>query len=49
MFKMTECDSYETNKIYPSFTSFLSDDQQFRQNKINQIRDYFVQRLKKEN
>ena len=41
MFKMGE-----TNNIYPNLTSNLSNDQQFRLNKINEIRDYFVAEIK---
>ena len=40
--KMTECNSYETHKIYPN----LHDQQQFRLNKINEIKDYFVAEIK---
>ena len=38
----------ETNNInmYPSLCPTLSDDQQFRLNKINEIRDYFVAEIK---
>ena len=38
----------ETNNIsmYPSLRPTLSDDQQFRLNKINEIRDYFVAEIK---
>ena len=43
---MEECSSYETNNIYPNLSSNLSDDQQFRLNKINEIRDYFVAEIK---
>ena len=39
---MTECDSYETHKIYPT----LNDQQQFRLNKIKEIKDYFIARTK---
>ena len=39
---MTEHSSYETNNLY----SNLSNDQQFRLNKINEIRDYFVAEIK---
>ena len=35
---MAEHSSYETNNIYPN----LLNDQQFRLNKINEIKDYFV-------
>ena len=43
---MAECSSYETNNIYPNLSPTLSDDQQFRLNKINKIRDYFVAEIK---
>ena len=43
---MGECNSYETNNIYPNLSSNLSDDQQFRLNKITEIRDYFVAEIK---
>ena len=43
---MAEFNSYETNNknisMYPNFTN----DQQFRLNKINEIRDYFVAEIK---
>ena len=39
---MTEHSSYETNNLYPN----LSDDQQFRLKKINEIRDYFLAEIK---
>ena len=42
MFKMAECSSYETNKVYPNLSPNLSDDQQFRLKKISEIRNYFV-------
>ena len=38
---MAKHSSYETNKLYPNL-----DDQQFRLNKINKIRDYFVAEIK---
>ena len=41
MFKMAE-----TNIICPNLSQSLSDDQQFRLNKINEIRDYFVTEIK---
>ena len=43
---MAECNSYETNNIYPNLKPALSDDQQFRLNKINEIRDYFIAKIK---
>ena len=33
----SECNSYETHNIYPSLN-----DQQFRLNKISEVRDYFI-------
>ena len=46
-FNSTECNSYETHNIYPNLgvslsATPLSDQQQFRLNKINEIKDYFV-------
>ena len=38
--------SYETNKIYPNLSQSLPDNQQFRLNRINEIRDYFVAEIK---
>ena len=43
---MAEHSSYKTNKVYPNLSPALSDDQQFRLNKINEIRDYFVAEIK---
>ena len=39
---MVECNSHETHNIYPN----LNDQQQFRLNKINKIKDYFVAEVK---
>ena len=38
----------ETNNVsmYPNLSLNLSNDQQFRSNKINEIRDYFVVEIK---
>ena len=36
--KRVECNSHETRNIYPN----LNDQEQFRLNKINEIKDYFV-------
>ena len=45
---MTECNSYETHNIYPHLNAVtLNDQQQFRLNKINEIKDYFVVEIKK--
>ena len=46
---MAERDSHETPNMYPNLTVSLSDQQQFRLNKINEIKDYFVAEIKKEN
>ena len=45
---MAECNSYETNNIsmYPNLIPSLSDDQQFRLNKINETRNYFIAEIK---
>ena len=39
---MVECDSHETPNMYPNLSVPLNDQQQFRLNKINKIKDYFV-------
>ena len=36
----------EINNIYPKLSPNLINDQQFRLNKINEIRDYFVADIK---
>ena len=43
---MAECDSLETYNIYPNLGVSLSDQQQFRLNKIIEIKDYFVEEIK---
>ena len=43
---MAEHSSYETNNIYPNLSPTLSNNQQFRLNRINEIRDYFVAEIK---
>ena len=45
---MAEYSSYETNNnsIYQNLSPNLSDDQQFRLKKINEIRDYFIAEIK---
>ena len=43
---MAECNSYEARNIYPNLNVSLSDQQQFRLNKINEIKDYFVAEIK---
>ena len=39
---MTECNSHETHNIYPN----LNDQQQFRLNKSNEIKDYSITEIK---
>ena len=39
---MVEYNSIETPNIYPN----LNDQQQFRRNKVNEIKDYFVAEIK---
>ena len=41
-----ECNSYKTHNIYPVLGVSLSHQQQFRLNKINEIKDYFVAEIK---
>ena len=41
-----ECNSYETHNVYPNLGVSLIDQQQFRLNKINEIKDYFVAEIK---
>ena len=43
---MAECNSHETHNIYPNLGVSLSDQQQFRLSKINEIKDYFVAEIK---
>ena len=44
---MTECNSYETHNIYPNLNIIpLSNQQQFRLNKISEVKDYFVAEIK---
>ena len=42
MFKMAECNSHETPNTYLNLNVTMSNKQQFRLNKINEIKDYFV-------
>ena len=37
------------NNIYPNLSPALSNNQLFRLNRINEIRDYFVAEIKEEN
>ena len=41
-----ECNSYKTHNICPILDVSLSHQQQFRLNKINEIKDYFVAKIK---
>ena len=41
-----ECNSCETHNIYPNLGVSLSDHQQFRLNKTNEIKYYFVPEIK---
>ena len=44
---MTESNSYERHKIYPNLHEIpLNDQQQFRLNKINEIKNHFVAEIK---
>ena len=40
---MTECNSHN---IYPNLSASTSNDQQFRLNKINEVKDYFIAEIK---
>ena len=47
----TECNSHETHNIYPKLgvslrATLLSNQQQFRLKKINEIKDYFIDEIK---
>ena len=48
---MVECNSiehdfHETPNMYPNLSANISNDQQFRLNKINEIKDYFIAEIK---
>ena len=48
---MAECNSiehnfHETLNMYPNLRANISNDQQFRLNKINEIKDYFIVEIK---
>ena len=44
---MAECSFYETGNAYPNLNAIpLNGQQQFRLNKINEIKDYFVAEIK---
>ena len=44
---MTECNSHEAHDIYPNLSAAPLNEQQFRLNKINEIKYYFVGDIKK--
>ena len=39
-------DFHETPKMYPNINANISNDQQFRLNKINEIKDYFIAEIR---
>ena len=39
-------DFHETPNMYPNLNANISNDQQFRLNKINEIKDYFIAEIK---
>ena len=43
---MAGCKSHETPNMYPNLSRALSNEQQFRLNKINEIKDFFVAEIK---
>ena len=49
---MIERSSHETHNIYPNLNAIqlsatlLNDQEQFRQNKINEVEDYFIAEIK---
>ena len=44
---MTECNSHKTHNIYPDLNQILlQNQQQFRLNQINEIKDYIVDGIK---
>ena len=43
---MVEHDSHETSNMYPNLSIPISDQQQFRLNKTNEIRNYFIAEIK---
>ena len=42
-----ECNSHENHNIYPNLGIPLSNQQQFRLDRINEIKDYFAAEIKK--
>ena len=43
---MARCNSNETPSMYPNLSASLDDEQQFRLNKINEIKGYFADEIK---
>ena len=39
-------DFHETPSMYPNLSANISNDQQFRLNKINEIKDYFIAEIR---
>ena len=46
MFQIAKCNFHDTHHIYPNLRAPLNDRQQFRLNKFNEIKDYFVADIK---
>ena len=46
MFKMAEYNSHEIHNIHPNLSATLSNEEQFRLNKANEINDCFVAEIK---
>ena len=46
MFKMAGCNSHEAPNIYPNQSTTPSNEEQFRLNKINELKDYFVAEIR---
>ena len=50
-FNSIECDFYKTPNMYPNLNAIplnanISNEQQFRLNKINEIKDYFIAEIR---
>ena len=43
---MAGCNSHETPNMYPNLRASPSNEQQFRLNKINEIKDHFIANIK---
>ena len=43
---MVEHDFHETPNMYPNLSTNTSNEQQFRSNKINEMKDYFIAEIK---